>query len=79
MGLDLRSNTIIDVSKSIWILASNKGDDLISKFYEKNLEGRSDFERRQVSIKPLERDLSKLFVEEYTVSLDQLNQPGHHF
>ncbi|KAH0285566.1 P-loop containing nucleoside triphosphate hydrolase protein [Aureobasidium namibiae CBS 147.97] len=41
VGLDLRSNTVIDVSKSIWILASNKGDDLISKFYSKNLEGKT--------------------------------------
>jgi hypothetical protein len=70
-GLDLRTNTIIDVSKSIWILASNKGDDLISEFYNKNLEGKSDRERRQVSFKSLERDLSKLFVEEYTVSQAQ--------
>ncbi|KAI4783184.1 P-loop containing nucleoside triphosphate hydrolase protein [Aureobasidium sp. EXF-3400] len=66
VGMDLRSNTVIDVSKSIWILASNKGDDLISKFYDKNLEGKNDRERRQVSIKPLERNLSKLFVQEYT-------------
>jgi hypothetical protein len=66
--MDLRSNTVTDVSKSVWILASNKGDDLISKFYNNNLEGKSDRERRQVSIKPLERNLSKLFVEEYTVS-----------
>jgi hypothetical protein len=68
--MDLRSNTVIDVSKSIWILATNKGDDLISNFYNKNLEGKSDRERRQVSIKPLERDLSRLFVQEYTVSQD---------
>jgi hypothetical protein len=66
--MDRRSNKVIDVSKSIWILASNKGDDLISKFYNRNLEGKNDHERRQVSIKSLERDLSKLFVEEYTVS-----------
>lgn len=70
VGIDLRSNTVIDVSKSIWILASNKGNDLISKFYNKNLEGKSDRERRQVSIEPFERDLSKLFVQEYTVSQD---------
>lgn len=76
--MDLRSNTVIDVSKSIWILASNKGDDLISKFYNKNLEGKRDSERRQVSIQSLERDLSKLFVEEYTVSQAQLfDSPWH--
>lgn len=66
--MDLRFNTIIDVSKSIWILASNKGDDLISKFYDKHLEGISDSERRCVSIKLLQQDLYKLFIEAYTVS-----------
>lgn len=66
--MDSRSNTVVDVPKSVWILASNKGDDLISKFYDKNLEGKSDHERRQVSIKSLEQDLSKLFIGEYTVS-----------
>jgi hypothetical protein len=68
VGMDLRSNTVIDVSESVWILASNKGDNLISEFYNKNLEGKSDRERRLVSIKPLERDLFKLFIEAYTVS-----------
>ena len=69
--MDLRSNTVIDVSKSIWILATNKGDELVSEFYNRNLEGKTDRERRQVSIKSLERDLSKLFVAQYTVSLNQ--------
>ena len=69
--MDLRSNTVIDVSKSIWILATNKGDELVSEFYNRNLEGKTDRERRQVSITSLERDLSKLFVAQYTVSLNQ--------
>ncbi|KAH0363639.1 P-loop containing nucleoside triphosphate hydrolase protein, partial [Aureobasidium melanogenum] len=66
VGMDLRSNTVTDVTNSIWILASNKGDHLISSFYEKNLEGKSDRKRRQVPIEPLERDLSRLFLETYT-------------
>ena len=59
IGMDLRSNTATNVTKSIWILASNKGDDVISKFYHENLHGKSDRERRHVSIKPLEKDLKK--------------------
>ncbi|KEQ85844.1 P-loop containing nucleoside triphosphate hydrolase protein [Aureobasidium pullulans EXF-150] len=66
IGMDLRSNTVLDVTKSIWVLASNKGDDLISKFYDKNLKGKSDSEKRHVSIKPLQHDLYKLFIEAYT-------------
>ncbi|KAG9761526.1 P-loop containing nucleoside triphosphate hydrolase protein, partial [Aureobasidium melanogenum] len=66
VGMDLRTNTITDVTKSVWILASNKGDDLISKFYNKNLKGKSDREKRQVSIKPLQHDLYRLFIEAYT-------------
>lgn len=66
--MDLRANTVTDVSKPVWILASNKGDDLISKFYNKNLKGKSDRERRQVSTKPLQNDLYRLFIETYTVS-----------
>lgn len=66
--MDLRSNTATNVTKSIWILASNKGDDVISKFYLENLHGKSDRERRHVSIKPLEKDLKKLFIQTYTVS-----------
>jgi ATP-dependent Clp protease ATP-binding subunit ClpB len=66
--MDLRTNTITDVTKSVWILASNKGDDMISKFYNKNLKGKSDREKRQVSIKPLQHDLYRLFIEAYTVS-----------
>lgn len=66
--MDLRWNTVLDVTRSIWVLASNKGDDLISKFYEKNLNGKSDSDKRHVSIKPLQHDLYKLFIEAYTVS-----------
>lgn len=66
--MDLRSNTVTDVTNSIWILASNKGDDLISSFYKKNLQGKSDRNRRKVPLEPLERELSKLFMETYTVS-----------
>lgn len=72
--MDSRSNTVIDVPKSVWILASNKGDDLISEFYKKNLEGKSDRQRRQVSIRSLEQDLSKFLTEEYTVSQTQLGR-----
>lgn len=67
VGMDLRTNTVTDVTKSVWILASNRGDDLISKFYNKNLKGKSDRERRQVSIKPLQHELYRLFIESYTV------------
>lgn len=66
--MDLRSNTVTDVTNSIWILASNKGDDLIASFYKKNLQGKGDRNRRQVPLEPLERELSKLFMETYTVS-----------
>lgn len=66
--MDLRWNTVLDVTKSIWVLASNKGDDLISKFYDKILKGKSDSDKRHVSIKPLQHDLYKLFIDAYTVS-----------
>ncbi|THY57150.1 P-loop containing nucleoside triphosphate hydrolase protein, partial [Aureobasidium pullulans] len=49
-----------------WGVASNKGDDLISKFYDKNLKGKSDSDKRHVSIKPLQHDLYKLFIDAYT-------------
>lgn len=68
MSLDLRSNTPVDVTKSIWILASNKDDHLVSEFYKKRFNGKSDKERRNVSVKPLQKDLYRLFMEEYTVN-----------
>lgn len=66
--MDLRSNTATNVTKSIWILASNKGDSLITKFYNENLRGKGERERRHVSIKPLENDLRKLHQELYRES-----------
>ncbi|KAG9563213.1 P-loop containing nucleoside triphosphate hydrolase protein, partial [Aureobasidium melanogenum] len=65
-GMDLRSNTVTNVTKWIWILASNKGDSLIPRFYNENLRGKDERERRHVSIKPLENDLRKLLVKTYT-------------
>lgn len=65
--MDLRSNTPVDATKSIWILASNRGDELIDRFYKKNMEGKSERQCRDVSIQPLQKDLFRLFIDAYTV------------
>ncbi|KAG9959232.1 P-loop containing nucleoside triphosphate hydrolase protein, partial [Aureobasidium melanogenum] len=49
-GMDLRSNTVTNVTKWIWILASNKGDSLIPRFYNENLRGKDE---QNFSSKPI--------------------------
>jgi len=65
---DRRTDTPVDISKSIWILATNKGDSLVSSYYEKHMKGKSDVARRKMSIEPLQHSLTTLFREQYTVS-----------
>lgn len=74
MTVDLRHNTVVNVSKSIWILATNKGDSLVTDFFDKHLSGKSYQEQQQVSIQPLQESLFRLFIQQYTVSDTELVQ-----
>lgn len=58
---DRRHNRVIDCSKTIWILASNRGDEAIKKFYQKDLKDKNDEERLTADLSNLERELRALF------------------
>ncbi|CAI6331887.1 unnamed protein product [Periconia digitata] len=54
---DRRTNTAIDCTQTIWILATNHGDDLINEYYSKNIEKLSEKQRNNVDLKTLQAGL----------------------
>lgn len=63
----------MDSTKTIWILATNKGDTVVADFFAKKIETRKEEDVLQVDTTPLQRDLQKLLASEYSVS-DQAQQ-----
>ncbi|KAI8940545.1 hypothetical protein NX059_004223 [Plenodomus lindquistii] len=60
-NIDRRNNRTIDCSKTLWILASNCGDEAIKEFYHRVLEHMKDGEKLKVDLSGLQRDLRGLF------------------
>ncbi|KAH8201321.1 hypothetical protein TruAng_004489 [Truncatella angustata] len=57
-----RDSGEIECSRVIWILATNLGDHIIGHFYEEQLADCKHENIRQVSLAPLKKKLSQLFV-----------------
>ncbi|KAL7771228.1 hypothetical protein CFE70_001171 [Pyrenophora teres f. teres 0-1] len=51
---DRRTNQKVDCRKTIWILASNRGDEKVAAFYEQNLRQLKDKERLTIDLEPLD-------------------------
>ena len=58
---DRRTNHDIDCSRTIWVLASNLGDEAIVEFYEANLKHLKDKKKLEADIEPLLGNLRNAF------------------
>ncbi|KAF2136618.1 uncharacterized protein K452DRAFT_237243 [Aplosporella prunicola CBS 121167] len=64
--IDRTTNTSIDCSKVIWILASNLGHMAIQKFYSKKMEHQNDRNRYDVPVDPLQKTLRGIFKSKWS-------------
>ncbi|KAF2106703.1 P-loop containing nucleoside triphosphate hydrolase protein [Lophiotrema nucula] len=58
---DKRDNTLIDCSKTIWILATNSGHDTISRYYNNCIEKLSEEKRDKIDLRKLQAELKQLY------------------
>ena len=70
---DRTTSKRIDCHKTIWILASNLGDEAITKFYEENMKHNKDSEKAATDLDPLIAELRDLFKVRWTVSFTPLS------
>lgn len=63
-------NLQVNCTKTIWILATNKGDDVVADFFAQNIEKRKEEDVLQVDMTPLQMELQELLASEYSVSDD---------
>jgi ATP-dependent Clp protease ATP-binding subunit ClpA len=66
---DRRTNHDIDCSQTIWVLASNLGDEAIGDFYEANLKHLKDEEKQNADIESLLDELRNAFRGRWGVSI----------
>ncbi|KAF1911539.1 P-loop containing nucleoside triphosphate hydrolase protein [Ampelomyces quisqualis] len=59
--IDRRTSKKVDCRKTIWILASNLGDEAIAKFYEKEMKHMKDSEKATTDLNPLIIQLRDMF------------------
>ncbi|KAI1773378.1 P-loop containing nucleoside triphosphate hydrolase protein [Hypoxylon cercidicola] len=59
----------LDCRKVIWILASNYGDDAVSRFHAKHLAQRKPEEALKISIEPLQTELEQLFAIRFSAAI----------
>lgn len=62
---DRRTNTPVDASKTIWILATNLGDRAITKFYRDRMEGATEAEKAKLPHKLMQNQLKALFRDKF--------------
>ncbi|CAK3802369.1 P-loop containing nucleoside triphosphate hydrolase [Lecanosticta acicola] len=60
------NNLKIDCTKTVWILATNKGDTEVAAFYAKEIAKRREDEIDQVDIMPLQIEIAKLLSSLYS-------------
>ena len=65
---DRRSHAVIDCSQTIWILATNRGESIISAFYTEHLADRPKSVQEQAPWKILDRHIRKDFAGAFGVS-----------
>ncbi|KAF2874883.1 P-loop containing nucleoside triphosphate hydrolase protein [Massariosphaeria phaeospora] len=66
---DRRTNRVLDCNKTIWILASNLGDEVIADYYERTMKTKKEEEKATVDISPLITDLRDLFIGQFSAPL----------
>jgi ATP-dependent Clp protease ATP-binding subunit ClpA len=59
--IDRRTNRVIDCRKTIWILASNLGEQAIARFYETSLKLKRDGEKATTDLGSLIAELRTSF------------------
>ena len=62
---DRRSNNPVDASKTIWIMATNLGDQEITELYHEYLKGATVEERDKADHRPLAAELKTLFARQF--------------
>ncbi|KAF2750946.1 P-loop containing nucleoside triphosphate hydrolase protein, partial [Sporormia fimetaria CBS 119925] len=64
-----RTSNNVDCSKTIWVLATNLGTYIICDFYAKKLASVSEERLRSASVKELQRDLTRIYRENFKAPL----------
>lgn len=64
---DRRTNRPVDCRRTIWLLASNMGDEAIAKFYERELKEKTDEDKVTADLTPLTEELKDLFKGRFSV------------
>jgi len=64
---------MIDCSKTIWILASNLGDEAITTYYKRQLEHLTDDQKQNVNLTPLLRQLAGIYKGRWGVRIGPTN------
>lgn len=63
--IDRRNTNKVDCTKTIWVVATNAGDELISKFYKAKMAKLNDDERMTVPLTQLQRALRKELIRRF--------------
>ena len=72
---DRRNGTLLDCSKTIWVLATNHGEQKIGMFYGVYMKDKLEEERAKAPLAKLDAVLKKDFTTLMGVSLSQLRRP----
>jgi ATP-dependent Clp protease ATP-binding subunit ClpA len=64
---DRRNNTAVDCRKTIWIVATNFGDDTISQYYDKHLKDLHEQRRNAANIRVLQASLRHAYRTKFGV------------
>ncbi|KAF2874884.1 P-loop containing nucleoside triphosphate hydrolase protein [Massariosphaeria phaeospora] len=59
--VDRRTNTPVDCTKTIWIIATNYGSALIDNYYAEHIEKLSEDKKDKVNLKPLQSALKQAY------------------
>ncbi|KAK5136796.1 hypothetical protein LTR08_002092 [Meristemomyces frigidus] len=62
---DRRTNKPVNATKTIWVLATNLGDEAITQFYKERMEGVTHAEKAKIPHKLLQIQLKALFRDEF--------------
>jgi len=65
--MDRRNNTAVDCKHTIWIIATNFGDDIISEYYDKHLKRLDDQKRSLVDLRLLQAKLKQGYITKFGV------------
>ena len=55
----------LDCSKTIWIMATNQGQEQIQSFWEKHLQNLPEERQSSIPLKPLQSRLRRVFIEDF--------------